>query len=304
MEPLGKRVAHAAVRPAPDAIARESLEQHVYMLAGEIGERNVKRPGGLLDAAHYISRQWQAMGYRVEVQGYRAAGVACANLEAVLEGSDPGRGAIVVAAHYDTIAGSPGADDNASGVAVLLELARALRHTAPAASLRFVALVNEEPPFYGTEQMGSWVYAHRLHRRGEAVELALNLDTLGYYTDDEGSQLYPPLFGLGGPERGDFVAFVTNLRSRWRARRMGRLFAAGPHLPCQRITVPGIIPGIDWNARAPFALHGFHTVTVTDTGPYRYPFYHSAKDRPEKLDYRRMTILARGLAKVVVELAA
>lgn len=284
-------------------INEENLKQHVYMLAGEIGERNISRPEGLIKAAHYISRQWQAMGYPVHTQGYHARDIPCANLEITLTGSERPDRIIVIAAHYDTIPGCPGANDNGSGLAVMLEMARTLRAMRLQSTVRFVALVNEEPPFFGTDHMGSWIYAHHASRRGDDIQLALILDTLGYYNAHPDSQLYPPLFGLTHPDKGNFVAFVANLRSNTRARRFARTFGEAVDIPYQKIAVPRIIPGMNWNAQTPFALHHYPTVMVTDTGPYRYPFYHSAKDTPEKLSYVHLALVTRGLVEAVVKSA-
>ncbi len=284
-------------------INAENLKQHVYMLAGEIGERNIKRPEGLINAAHYISRQWQAMGYQIHTQGYHAHDIPCANLEITQRGiSNPER-VIVVAAHYDTIGGCPGANDNGSGLAVMIEMARAMRTLRLESTVRFVALVNEEPPFFGTEHMGSWIYAHQASRRGDDIQLAVILDTLGYYNHQPSSQLYPPLFGMAYPDRGDFVAFISNLRASRKASHFASAFGRSQKLPYQKVVAPQIIPGMNWNAQTPFSLHNYSSVMVTDTGPYRYPFYHSAKDTPEKLSYDQMALIAQGLVKAVATVA-
>jgi len=300
---------HATPPPAASShthlaeINEENLKQHIYMLAGEIGERNIKRPEGLINAAHYISRQWQAMGYPIHTQGYYAHDIPCANLEITQRGiGNPDR-VIVVAAHYDTIGGCPGANDNGSGLAVMIEMARVVRALRLTSTVRFVALVNEEPPFFGTEHMGSWIYAHHASKRGDDIQLAVILDTLGYYNHQPGSQLYPPLFGMAYPDKGDFVAFVSNLRSSRKASRFASAFGQTKHLPYQKVIAPQIIPGMNWNAQTPFSLHGYRAVMVTDTGPYRYPFYHSAKDTPEKLDYSHLALITQGLVDAVATLA-
>jgi len=171
------------------------------------------------------------------------------------------------------------------------------------ATVRFVALVNEEPPFFGTEHMGSWLYAHHASQRGDDIQLAVILDTLGYYTRQADSQLYPPLFGMAYPDRGDFVAFVSNLRSSRKASRFASAFGQRQPLPYQKIVAPQIIPGMNWNAQTPFSLHHYSAVMVTDTGPYRYPFYHSAKDTPEKLSYPHLALVGQGLVDAIVTLA-
>ncbi len=195
------------------SVCADRLRTHVGTLAGEIGERNVFRPDALRAAADFIAAEWEAQGYRVAAQTYEVHGTACSNLEVTRRGTRTPNEIIVVGAHYDSVAGSPGADDNGSGVAALLEMSRWFSGEAPARTLRFVAFVNEEPPLFSTRWMGSDVYARAARARGDDIWLMMSLETIGYHRQEPGSQRYPPLFGLLRPDRGNFIAFVANFRT-------------------------------------------------------------------------------------------
>jgi hypothetical protein len=199
------------------------LRRHVARLAGEIGERHVLRPEALHAAERTIAGTFHGLGCAVTRQNYEAQGVDCANLEVTIEGAAAASEIVLAGAHYDTVPGSPGADDNASGVAAVLELARLLRDSKPARTIRLVAFVNEEPPFFFWGEMGSRVYARAARRRGDDIRVMLSLEMLGCYSDEPESQGYPPLLKYFYPERGDYIAFVSNLRSRHAAQRLRRL---------------------------------------------------------------------------------
>ena len=284
-------------------IEQADLERHVWTLAGEIGERNVFHPVALDSAKDYIVREWRAQGLAPQQQHYLARGVDSANLEVVLEGTSKGSQSIVVGAHYDSVLGSPGADDNASAVAALLELSHVLAAAPRARALRLVAFVNEEPPFFYWSEMGSQVYARAARRRGEDIRVMLSLEMLGYYRDEPGSQHYPPLFRWFYPSRGNFIGFVSNLRSRRALGRVYRAFCNQCDFPSERATVPSWIPGVGWSDHLSFWRQGYPALMVTDTAFYRYPYYHTAEDTPEKIDYARLNQVTNGLARALSELA-
>ena len=273
----------------------ERLRNHVLQLADEIGERNVYRPQALHAAEQYIKDSWQEMGYEVHAQEYEVEGVRSANLEINIPGSQYGDEILLVGAHYDTVAGSPGANDNASGVAVLLELSRLLIMASPQRSLRFVAFVNEEPPFFFSKQQGSMRYARAARRRGDDIRLMLSLETIGYYCSEPNSQRYPPLFRYFYPNRGNFIAFVSNFRSFRQLRRLTVAFRESCDVPVQRVATFSWIPGVAWSDHLSFWLRGYRAVMVTDTAFYRYPYYHSPEDTAEKLDYERLADVTQGL---------
>ena len=213
---------------------KKFLEQHVQVLAGDIGERNVYRPAALHAAEQYIRQRWAEMNYEVQAQEYEVEGVRCANLEISVRGNRYPDQILLIGAHYDSVYGSPGANDNASGVAALLEISRLFKSASPSRSLRFVAFVNEEPPFFLSHQQGIMRYAREARRRGDDIRLMLALETIGYYRDERGSQRYPPLFRYFYPDRGNFIAFVSNLKSRRQLRRLAAAFHACSDVPIQQ----------------------------------------------------------------------
>ena len=210
---------------------------------------------------------------------------------------------IVVGAHYDSIAGATGANDNGSGVAAVLELARLMRGAQLERSVRFVAFVNEEPPFYRTGEMGSQYYARRSRERGENVVAMLSLETIGYYSDRGGSQRYPFPLGLFYPASGNFVAFVSKLGSRRLLHRALGAFRRHAEFPSEGVAAPAFIPGVDWSDHWSFWQQGYPALMVTDTALYRYPWYHSVQDTPDKIDYERLARVVTGLGGMLEELA-
>jgi len=293
----------SATGPAAPPDLAEALSGHVHALAGEIGERNVFRPAALAAAEDYIARELRRQGHVVGAQRYTAKGVDCANLEVELRGASSPDEIIVVGAHYDSVDGSPGADDNASAVAVLIELARKLADRPLARTVRLVAFVNEEPPFFYWGNMGSGVYAKAARARGDDIRLMASLEMLGCFSDETGSQGYPPLLKHFYPERGNFIAFVSNLRSRRALKAAVAAFRASSDFPCESAALPAWVPGIAWSDQLSFWRAGYRAIMITDTAFYRYPYYHTAFDTPEKLDYERMAWVAQGLSGAFARLA-
>jgi len=280
------------------------LRRHVEQLAGKIGERHVLRPAALHAAERYIDETLHALGYEVRRQNYEAQGVDCANLEVVIAGSARAAEIVLAGAHYDTVPGSPGADDNASGVAAILELARLLREARPARTIRLVAFVNEEPPFFFWGEMGSKVYARAARARGDDIRVMLSLEMLGCYSDELGSQGYPPLLKHFYPAQGNYIAFVSNLRSRRSLRNVVDAFRAASDFPAEKLAAPAMVPGIGWSDQLSFWREGYPAAMVTDTAFHRYRHYHQPTDTPEKLDYERMARVVDGLAGALRALAA
>ena len=262
------------------SVTADTLRAHVRMLAGEIGERNVFRPSALRAAADFIAAEWQAQGYPVAAQTYEVHGIACANLEVTRSGTRTPSEIIIVGAHYDSVAGSPGADDNGSGVAALLEMSRCFAGALPERTVRFVAFVNEEPPFFSTRRMGSDVYARAARARGDDIRLMMSLETIGYHREEPASQRYPPLFSRFYPERGNFIAFVANLASRKRLRQAVEAFRAHSDFPVEALATFGLIPGVAWSDHRSFWRQAYRALMVTDTAFYRYPHYHMPEDTP------------------------
>lgn len=283
---------------------RERLQGHVAVLAGTIGERNLWRYEALQAAADYVEQSLRMMGYRVSWQDYVVEGKTVRNIEAERTGAVLPGEIVLLGAHYDSVVGSPGANDNATGVAALLELARRLSKDRPARGVRFVAFVNEEPPFFYTPAMGSRVYARRAAARDERIVAMLSLETLGYYSEAPGSQRYPFPFGFFYPDRGHFVAFVGNLASRALVRRCVRSFRSHTTFPAEGLAAPGWMRGVHWSDHGSFWREGYPALMVTDTALYRYPHYHARSDTPDQLDYERLARVVAGLHRVSLDLAA
>jgi len=208
-------------RPLPRGTGLAArLAGHVAALAVRIGERNPEHPAALAAAAAYVEGEFRKAGYSPLIQEYRLnSGERLQNVAAVLPGEGGSSPIFVVGAHYDTAPGTPGADDNASGVAALLELAARLKARQGKIEIRFVAFSSEEPPYFGTDEMGSRHYAESLKSEGRKVLGMLSLEMLGFYSDAAGSQSYPPPLGLFYPDRGNFIALVSDLGSRKFLRR-------------------------------------------------------------------------------------
>jgi Zn-dependent M28 family amino/carboxypeptidase len=281
----------------------DRLRAHVEVLAGQIGERNVELPGALAAAAGYIRDTLAAEGYKVAAQHFTSLGHEVENLEVELAGSRLPDEIIVVGAHYDSVTGSPGANDNGTGVAALLEIARLLAGQDLPRTVRLVAFVNEEPPFFYGEEMGSRVYANRSRERGEQIRGMLALETIGYYTAEPGSQRYPFPFRFFYPDTGNFIGFVGNLGSRGLVRQAVAAFRASTAFPSEAVAAPGWMGGVHWSDHWSFWKAGYPAIMVTDTAPFRYPYYHSRADTPDRLDYTGLARVTHGLLAVIRDLA-
>ena len=210
---------------------------------------------------------------------------------------------VIVGAHYDSVVGSPGANDNGSGVAATLELARLLKGTTFKRTLRLVWFVNEEPPFFPGADMGSRRYAARSRERGERIAAMFSLETIGFYSDAAGSQHYPPPLGMFYPNRGNFLAFVSNVGSRGLLRIAVGAFRRHAAFPSEGVAAPAAVPGVGWSDHASFWAEGYPALMVTDTAPYRYPHYHLGSDTPDKVDYARLARVVTGLRGMIAEVA-
>jgi hypothetical protein len=282
----------------------EEIRGDVAHLAVEIGERNVLNcPEELVQTADWIDAEFRGAGYGVSRQEYEANGTGCCNLEVELPGTTQADEIVIVGAHYDTAFGTAGANDNSTGVAAMLALARRFSNRKSGRTIRFVAFVNEEPPFFQTSEMGSWVYAKRCRERDENIVAVMSLETIGYYDDSPGSQKYPPPFGLLYPSTGNFIGFVGNVGSRALVRRAVGSFRRSEKFPSEGGALPAFIPGIGFSDHWSFWQEGYPALMVTDTAMFRYPYYHEAEDTIEKVDFERTARVVRGLEKVVVELA-
>ncbi len=288
--------------PALTATQRDlaqNLHTHVDRLAGEIGPRYAGRPQSYEDAARYIRQALEEMGYEPEVQTYEHGGQTFANIEVEIRGRTTPEEIVVVGAHYDTAGHTPGADDNASGVAGVLELARLMADAEPARTVRFVLFANEEAPYFHTKAMGSRVYAKRARKRGEPIVVMFSLEMLGFYSTEPASQEYPPFLSLFYPDRGDFIAFVTCLRYRQALADSIGAFREQAKFPSEGISAPPIVAGVDLSDHWAFWQEDYPAIMVTDTAFFRNPNYHMKTDTPDTLDYERFARVVDGLQSVV-----
>ena len=280
------------------------LRRHVHALASEIGERNVWRYAALQRAAEYIASEFRACGYSPIRQTYDVSRLPVSNIEATLPGASAPGEILVLGAHYDTVSACPGANDNGTGLAALLEIARRLAGRSQPRTVRFVAFVNEEPPFFQTPQMGSAVYANAARVRGEHIIGMLSLETMGYYSNERGSQQYPAeamrdLYH----DVGNFIGFVANEESRELLECAARAFTRRAATPLEAAALPAALPGTSWSDHWSFWQAGYAALMVTDTAPWRYPWYHTANDTLDKIDFEKLADVVDGLEAVTLALA-
>lgn len=282
------------------------LQTDIETLAAGVGKRSTFHPASMARAGRYIIDQLEAAGYAEHEEVFVERGSRAPNIAVEIRGASLPSEIVVIGAHYDSYQGTPGADDNASGTAGVLALARrfALSNSKPPArTLRFVFFVNEEPPSFMTPDMGSWVYAKHCKARADNIVAMLSLETIGFYTDTIGYQHYPPLVGALYPERGDFIGFVGNFASRGLVKRAIGAFRANASFPSEGAALPGSVPGVGWSDHWAFWQEGYPAIMVTDTANYRNPHYHLDSDTPDKLDYPRTARVVDGLEAVVRRLA-
>src|SRR5205814_22198 len=259
----GKNISKAAPLSPDEVTLREELRADVQKLAGDIGERNMWHYTQLNAAADFIDDSFSRAGLHPRRDSYEIRGQACHNIEVETPGQPQGAAVssppqiILIGAHYDSVFGSPGANDNGSGVAAMLALARRFAEKTTQHTLRFVAFVNEEPPYFLGGDMGSFVYASRCKARGDKISAMISLETIGYFSDAPHSQTYPsPGLGIFYPKVGNFIGFVSNVPSRALLRRVVALFRKHAKLPSEGAALPGFIPGVSWSDQWSFWRQG------------------------------------------------
>jgi len=278
-----------------------NLRRHVAAIASR--EHNLERPAELEAAAREIERVLRSYGHAPAAQRFEARRIEVRNIEVEIAGGAQRAEIVLAGAHYDSVSGAPGANDNGSGVAALLELARLLREAKPARTLRLAWFVNEEPPYFLGEDMGSRRYARRAREKGEKIVAMYSLETIGWYSAEAGSQRYPFPLGFFYPSRGDFLAFVSNLGSRALLHESIAAYRRHARFPSEGVAAPAIIPGVDWSDHASFWEQGYPALMLTDTAPYRYPWYHGPGDTPDKVDYARLARVVQGIRRMLLEVA-
>jgi hypothetical protein len=281
---------------------RDELVRDIEMLASQIGERNVWTYASLAAAADFIEASLMKAGYKPRRQNFTAADKTCCNIEVEIKGSARPDEIVVIGAHYDTVPGSPGANDNGSGVAAALALARRFANQEPSRTLRFVFFANEEPPFFQTGEMGSLVYAKSCKEKGENTVAMLSLETIGYYTDKPNSQQYPFPFSIFYPSTGNFLGFVSDLASRDLLHRAIASFRRDCKFPSEGGAIPQFVTGVAWSDQWSFWQEGYPAIMLTDTAPFRYPHYHSQDDTADEITFDCLTRVISGLQSVVADL--
>ena len=281
---------------------KERLMDRVRYLSDNLGQRSYLDLDKLNESAAYIENGFVTGGCEVKRQAFEYRGMTYYNIIGEVRGRNPEKRPIIIGAHYDTVIGTPGADDNASGVVAILELSNLYASSPGDRNVIFVAFSLEEPPVFMTSRMGSFVYAKALKEMGMAIEGMISLEMLGYYSDSKGSQIYPlSIFRLFYPDQGNFIAFVGNLASRPFTRRFTETFRSVTKFPVESLNAPSLIPGIDFSDHRSFWRFGYPAFMITDTAFYRNPNYHGIGDISSTLDYERMEELVEGLYRTLLK---
>ena len=283
--------------------AVENMQQTVKVLADEIGERHYEEPEAYQSAAEFIRKRFIEYGLSPYAEIF-GDDVEYQNIVAEHYGNNRSGEIILVGAHYDTVWMSPGADDNASGVAVLLELARHVAGLSLQRSVRFVAFANEEYPHYFTDNMGSLFHARQASERGEKITAMFSLEMLGFFSDEPQSQNYPRPFNWLYPDTANFIAFVSNFKSRRLLHDSMLLFRQAQQFPAEGLAAPVmLVRDVRRSDQAAFWRYGYPGIMVTDTGAYRNFGYHNVSDVPKSLNYEHMSRILSGLIDVIISLA-
>jgi hypothetical protein len=298
--------------PAPPLTHAErnravELRRHVTKLASDIGERRATFGDSLRRAERYLADELTPLtsfpGVALRREPVRDAPGDVANLVLDLAGRQPGP-LVLVGAHYDSApGGTPAANDNGSGTAAALVLARHLASATHTLPIRFVFFANEEMPYFATSAMGSLAHARGCQQRGEQLRAMLSLETMGYYSDEPGSQRYPAPLSSLYPDRGNFIGFVGNLASRSLVRESIGLFRAHASIASEGAALPAGLPGVGWSDHWAFWQVGYPAIMVTDTALFRDPNYHQLSDTVEHLDFERLARVVVGLEATVLALA-
>lgn len=282
-----------------EMILRGELKRDVEQIAVN-GEHNYAAYNNLLAVADFIETRLTEAGYEVRSQSYDVNGQSFRNLEVEKRGTEVPDEIVVIGAHYDSVIGSPGANDNGSGVAAVLALARHFVEKDFNRTVRFVAFANEEPPFFQTDTMGSVVYAKQCRERNENIVAMLSLETIGYYDDKPGSQTYPlGLLDLIYPITGNFISFIGNFASTSLVRQVIGDFRRHTQFPSEGAMLPDVVPGAGWSDHWAFWKENYPALMVTDTAPFRYPYYHTPEDTPDKIDFDRLSRVVMGLQRSI-----
>jgi len=281
----------------------DNLKKHVKILSEDIGERNFIQYQNLELSADYIKQEFEKYGYNPQDQIYYLKGKSFRNIIATNKGRLQPEKTIIIGAHYDSVLGSPGADDNASGVAGLLELSRLLSENIFDKTIKFIAFTNEEPPFFMSKNMGSYRYAEEARKNGEDILGMLCLESIGYYSDKDKSQSYPLGFSFFYPDKGNFIVVVSNFNSRYLLKRIVKEFKEYSDFPIEsHVGFSILAPAISFSDQWSFWKYGYKAVMITDTAFYRTPYYHTSEDTLDKINYQSLSYVIKGLYQTILEL--
>ena len=294
---------HPAVKQNLPPVDEKRLEAHVRALAEEFTPRDWQHRENLARAAEYIFNEWKSYGLSPRYQAFRASGQEYRNV--IVELGPASEARVVVGAHYDAFGPHPGADDNASGVAGVLELGRILAQSSLPGRVELVAYCLEEPPHFTSAEMGSAVHARSLKKQGVRVKGMISLEMIGYFSDEKNSQAFPlPALKLLYPNEGNFIALAADMDQVPFTNRVKKAMRAATTLGVHAINAPRSVPGIDLSDHRNYWSEGYPALMVTDTAFYRNEAYHTPDDTPDRLDYKRMGQVVTGVARAVIELSA
>lgn len=280
------------------------IYSHVEHLSVRIGSRSIYEYGKLEDTKHYIVSCLEGFGYTPELQKYSRDGQVFSNIIISIKGKTRPDEIVIIGAHYDTVFGTPGADDNASAVSILLEMSRILKGFLPGRTIRLVFFVLEEPPAFMTEHMGSYVYAKEVKVKNENVKSMICLEMVGYYSDKKGGQTFPlPMMNLMYSSTPNFIAVVGNLKSRGLTGAVRISLTQRSSVPVETLSTVSFVPGVNFSDHRSFWKMGYQAVMITDTAFYRNPNYHTESDTIDTLDFNRMNELLKGLVEVAKDLS-
>ena len=291
---------------SPERELAARMRKHVAAIAST--EHNVEHLSELEQVATYIEETLRGMGYSVKRQNFDSKAGKVRNLEVSIRSKNqmrPDHPVVVLGAHYDSVLGTVGANDNGSGTAAVLELARLLKDLEGLtdSELVLVLYTNEEPPYFKTEQMGSRVHAAEMTARKKNVVGMVSVETIGCYSDASGSQHYPFPFGMLYPDKGNFIAFVGDIGARSFTRRLIAAFRSHTEFPSEGVAAPDFVPGIDWSDHWSYRQEGYPALMITDTAPNRYMHYHTSSDTIDKIDFERMARVVGGIEAMMRDIA-
>ncbi len=280
----------------------DRLKKHVDMISEQLSPRSHAHTENLNKIAAYISGEFKSSNAIIHQQNFVVNDKEYKNV--IAEYGPASAQVIIIGAHYDAEGNNPGADDNASGIAGLLELGQLLSKTRVGSRVMLVAYSLEEPPYFGTDSMGSAIHAKTLREKGVSVKLMICLEMIGYFTEEKGTQGFPmPLMRVFYPSVGNFVAVVDQVFSN-HAQQLKKTMSNVISLPVYSINAPTTIPGVDFSDHRNYWKYGYPAIMVTDTAFYRNTAYHSPNDKADRLDYGKMSQVVEGIYSYVKQIAS